>query len=142
MSAPNRWTTHATFIEYGGFCGRAHRGRTDLAESSGRPVHRSRLDLAAKAGILDRELLDAGKQDPVEMLLAPEVLLAVLEEPPCQRKQHFLLRKQDHASDGGGPVCREGQVRLQSPVNVAVDELGQQRRVHIAAVDGAGELRV
>ena len=38
-----------------------------------------------------------------------------------------------------GAMRGEGQVRAQTPVDVAVDQLGEQRRVEIAAVHGAGQ---
>ena len=72
-----------------------------VGRSSGGLARRSRLDLSAQAGVLDRELLDAGEQDPVEVILAPEVLLAVLEQPPRQRQQQLLLGEQDQPSGGG-----------------------------------------
>ena len=79
MSAPNRWTTQASFIASG--CVRA------------------RADGAAQAGVLDRELLDAGEQHPVDALLAAEILLAVLEQPARQRQQQASLHQQNEPAD-------------------------------------------
>ena len=58
--------------------------RAGLPAEADAPVSMS----SAKAGVLERELLDAGEQHPVEMILAAEVVLAVLEQPARQRQQH------------------------------------------------------
>ena len=56
--------------------------------------------VAAQAGVLDRELLDAGEQHPVEVILPAEVVLAVLEQPARQRQQDPPLGEQDEPADG------------------------------------------
>src|SRR5258706_4189203 len=119
-SAPNLWTTHASFIgRDGSSCGLARLRR------------RGRFDVSPKSSVLQGELLDTGKEHAIEMILAPEVLLAVLEQPSGQRQQHFLLGEQDESSGEPGTVRSEGQVRLEPRVDIAVDELREQRGVEI-----------
>src|SRR6185436_6207271 len=119
MSAPNRWTTQASFTS-----------------ALGRPGR----DVAAQPGVLERKLLDAGEQHAVEMILPAEVLLAVLEQPARQRQEDAALDEEDDAA-GDRPMGGEGEMRLQAPLDVGVEQLGQERRVEVALLDGAGEHR-
>src|SRR5262245_4765229 len=59
----------------------------------------ARGERAAQARVLDCQLLDAGEQHPVQPILPPEVLLAVLEEPARERQQQPPLHEQDEAAD-------------------------------------------
>ena len=74
----------------------------DARELHGSAAWASRRHVAAQAGVLERELLDAGEQHPVEVILAAEVLLAVLEQPARQRQQQLPLGEQDEPPDAPG----------------------------------------
>src|SRR5258705_13380601 len=76
-------------------------------------------EIAAQPSVLERELFDAGEQDPVQAILAAEVLLAVLEQPPRQRQQQPFLREQDQSSGSGRSVRAQVQMGLEPPVDVA-----------------------
>ena len=106
-----------------------------------RLARRSRVAVrAAKVGILDRQILDAREQHGVDPLLAPEVFLAVLEKPARHRQQQPALHKQDDATDHR-TMRRQAQVGLKLPLDVAVEQLGQQQRVGVALVERAAEKR-
>src|SRR6266516_452751 len=153
ISAPKRWMTHASFIAQPDSPPRRTRGtrRTSLDVSglslSVLCVHRvgelaMRFRLApvapAKVGILDRQVLDAREQHRVDALLAPEILLAVLEQPAGHRQQHAPLHEQDEPADH--PAVRgEPQMRLQLPLDVTVQQFREQQRIGVAFVDGAAE---
>ena len=81
-------------------CRRRSDERRTPASSDGVFVSRAPI-VAAQARVLDRELLDAGEQHPVEMILAAEVLLAVFEQPARQRQQQLPLREQDEPPGRG-----------------------------------------
>src|SRR5262245_54434121 len=119
ISAPKRWMTQASFIARSLWL---------------------RFGLAAKAGVFDREILDARKQHGVDPLLAPEVFLAVLEQPSGHRQQQPALDQQDDSADHR-TMGRQAQVGLQLPLDIAVEQLGQQQRVGVALVDRAAENR-
>src|SRR6266851_8550519 len=95
---------------------------------------RPRAHRAAQARVLERELLDAGEQHAVQMILPAEVLLPVFEEPSRERQQQPPLREEDDASDGR-TMRRQLEVGPEPPVDVAVEQLGQERRVEVALVD-------
>src|SRR4029077_11417976 len=137
MSAPKRWMTQASFIARS-----LPRNHESTKKTSFRVFVFSwlRFGLPAKAGVFDREVLDARKQHGVDPLLAPEVFLAVLEQPPRHRQQQPALDEQDDAADHR-TMGRQPQVGLQIPLDVAVEQLGQQQRVGVALVDGAAENR-
>src|SRR5438045_4018467 len=73
--------------------------------TEGRPFHlitkkkkQSRQPFAFQSSVFDRQFLQAREQDAIDPLLAPEVLLAVLEQPSRQRQQHLALREQNQCA--------------------------------------------
>lgn len=84
--------------------------------------------------ILNGQLLDAGKEDTVDALLALEVVEAVLEQPAGQRQEHAAFEENNHRSDDR-TMAGEGEMGLESPFLVVGDELGKKNRVVVAAFD-------
>src|SRR5467141_1574245 len=91
---------------------------------------RPRAHGAAQARVLERELLDAGEQHAVQMILPAEILLAVFEEPSRERQQHPPLREQDDPPDRWA-MRRQLEVGPEAPLDVVVEQLGQKRRIEV-----------
>src|SRR5262249_41311661 len=89
----------------------------------------------------ERQLLDARKEHAVQMILAPEILLAVLEEPPRERQQQPPLDEENETA-GRRAVRRKLEMRAKAPLDVAVEELREEHRVEIAFLDGTSQHRV
>ena len=97
-----------------------------------------RVDVLPQACVLDGERFKAREQREVHLVLPPEVLARVLVEPAVQRQQHASLEEQERAANHG-TVGREAQRRVDAPVFLVGQQLGQQQLAAIARVEPAPE---
>src|SRR3954451_23639082 len=117
---------------------RAPRSSCSLSRASLARRSRGRCDGGSQLRILNRELLDAGEQNRIQLLLPPEVFEAVFVQPAGEREQEAALEKQQHRPKDG-PVARKAKVRRELPVGIAAEKIRKQQRAVIASLEGAPE---
>ena len=131
-SVPYRWTTHASLI------GAAGALRRRPGQAPGRAAQR--VDVLPQPGILDRERLEAREQHEVHLVLPAKVLARVLVEPAVQRQENTALQEQERTADHR-PVRRQAQRRVDPPLLLVGQQLGQQQLAAIACLEAAPETR-
>jgi len=104
--------------------------RAGLVENILRLVHQA-PEIASKPGVLDRQLLDAGEQDPIDALLAPEVLETVLVEPSHDGQQDAPFEEHDELSENRA-MAREAETGLQLPLVLVAHQGRKKERVVVA----------
>ena len=96
-----------------------------------------RVQFAAEPCVLDRELLDAGGQQPVHPLLPPEVVAVVIDQPAYQRQQQPPLDEHDRRADDRS-MTGKSEARVEAPLLVVGQQFRQEDGA-LAALDGASE---
>src|SRR6266498_4086147 len=151
MSLPKRWITQASFTGYSASAPIHHRGHqgnkgTVLRGLSFESIVVARraadsllpLHFSAKLRVLDRELLETGHHNPIDVLLPAEILFAVLEQPAHQWQKESPLHEDNDRAEHR-PVAGEFQRGRGPPCLFVGQKLGEQQHVAIAPVGRAPE---